>query len=334
MKVVPAYRASVFAALTVLGGVLAGAPALADSGKLVLYTSQLEADARQTVEAFKAGNPGIEVDWVRGGTTELMNKVRAEIAAGAPRADLLLIADAVTMEALKADNRLLAYANAPVTEYRQGTHDAQGYWFGTKLITTGIMYNTAAKMVPESWLDLLKEEAKGTTVMPSPLYSGAAAIHMAAIKEQDSLGGVGFYEKLAANGVTAAKGNGGIMKSVASGEKLYGVVVEYLPLREQAKGAPVRFVFPKEGVSAVTEPVAIMANTQNPDGAKRFVDFLLSREGQELAATQGFIPAMPGVNPPPGFPKPEEVKLMPYDPAQALKDDTANKQSFADMFGG
>ncbi|WP_448205950.1 ABC transporter substrate-binding protein [Azospirillum sp. sgz302134] len=326
------------ARLTAVGAAIATAlllalPAQAASGKLVLYTSQLEADAKQTVEAFKAKNPGVEVEWIRSGTTELMNKLRAEIAAGGPQADLLLIADAVTMESLKAEKRLLPYTDAPVQGYRPGTHDPDGTWFGTKLITTGIAYNTAAPMKPASWLDLLKPEAKGTTVMPSPLYSGAAAIHMAAMKNQPALG-MGWYEKMQANGATAAKGNGGILKSVAGGEKLYGVIVDYLPIREQLKGAPVAFVFPKEGVSAVTEPVAILNTTKNPDAAKAFVAFLLSKDGQELAAKQGFLPALPGVAPPEGFPDPATITLLPYDPAQALKDDETNKRDFADLFGG
>lgn len=312
---------------------LLGLPAQAASGKLVLYTSQLEPDAKQTVEAFEAKNPDVHVEWIRSGTTEIMNKLRAEITAGAPQPDLLLIADAVTMESLKAEGRLMPYADAPVAGYRPGTHDADKTWFGTKLITTGIVYNTAAAMKPTSWLDLLKPEAKGTTVMPSPLYSGAAAIHMAAIEAQPTLGKA-YYEKLKDNGVTAAKGNGGILKSVAGGEKLYGMVVDYLPIRAAAKGAPVAFVFPKEGVSAVTEPVAILKTAKNPEAAKAFVAFLLSKEGQELASRQGFLPALPGVKPPEGFPDPSTITLMSYDPAKALKDDETNKKAFADLFGG
>ena len=57
---------------------------------------------------------------------------------------------------------------------------------------------------------------------------------------------------------------------------MYGVIVDYLPIRESAKGSPVTFVFPKEGVSAVTEPVAILKTAKNVEAAKAFVDFLLS----------------------------------------------------------
>jgi hypothetical protein len=90
------------------------AAAQAPGGKLVLYTSQPERDAAQTVAAFKKAQPGVEVDVFRSGTTEVMGKLAAEFAAGAPRADVLLLADAATMEALKKDGRLLAYREAKI----------------------------------------------------------------------------------------------------------------------------------------------------------------------------------------------------------------------------
>ncbi len=51
-------------------------------GKLVLYTSQPERDASQTVAAFKRAQPGVEVEVFRSGTTEVMGKLAAEFAGG------------------------------------------------------------------------------------------------------------------------------------------------------------------------------------------------------------------------------------------------------------
>ena len=45
---------------------------------LVLYTSQPNEDAQATVDAFQAANPGIEVEWVREGTTKIMAKLMAQ----------------------------------------------------------------------------------------------------------------------------------------------------------------------------------------------------------------------------------------------------------------
>ena len=324
------------AAAGLLGAVAAAfwSPAAsAASGKLVLYTSQLEADAQQTVDEFKKLHPGVEVEWTRSGTTDLMNRLRAEFQAGSPQPDVLLIADAVTMESLKQDDRLARFEKAPIGDYQAGLYDPDLTYFGTKLITTGIAYNKNAKMKPTSWADLLKPEAKNLVSMPSPLYSGAAAIHMATLKDAPGLG-MDYFEKLQANGAVAVRGNGGVMTAVAGGEKLYGVLIDYLPIRENLKGAPVEFVFPTDGVSAVSEPVAILSTARNPEAAQEFVSFLLSREGQELASAQGFLPAHPDVAPPKGFPRLSEIKVLPLDSAKALAEDQANKMAFADLFGG
>jgi iron(III) transport system substrate-binding protein len=313
-------------------GLLAAASAHAATGKLVLYTSQPNKDAQETVDAFTRAHPDVEVEWIRDGTTKVMAKLRAEFAAGAPKPDVLLIADVVTMEALKQEGRLMAHPAAPVEAYDSSLYDRDRTYFSTKLITTGIMYNTGAPMRPAEWTDLVKPEAKGLVAMPSPLTSGAATVHMATLTANPALGW-DYYRKLAENGVQPKGGNGGTFKAVAGGEKLYGVVVDFVPIRAKAKGSPVEFVFPKSGVSAVTEPVAILSTAANPEAAKAFIDFLLSRQGQELAASQGYLAAHPDVAPPPGFPPRSAITLMAFDASKALADAEANKARFAEIFG-
>ncbi|WP_422074930.1 ABC transporter substrate-binding protein [Tranquillimonas rosea] len=303
------------------------------SGTLTLYTSQPNADAQETVAAFEDRHPDVEVEWFRDGTTKVMAKLRAEFQAGQPQPDVLLIADMVTMEGLKGEGRLMAYPEADTSAYSAGIMDDEGYYFSTKLITTGIVYNTSAEMVPSSYQDLLKPEAEGQIAMPSPLTSGAATIHMATLTSNPDLGW-DYYQGLADQNANPQGGNGGTYQAVAGGEKLYGFVVDFLPIRNKAEGAPVEFVFPEEGVSAVTEPAAILSTAQNPGAAKAFIDFLISREGQEMAAGQGYLPAHPDVMPPEGFPARDGISLMAFDPAEALANDQENKERFMDLFGG
>ena len=175
-------------------------PALAQSvgGKLVLYTSQPDRDAQQTVAGFRTIHPGVEVEVFRSGTTEVMAKLAAEIAGGQPRPDVLLIADAVSMELLKAENRLERHETKLVEGLSRAAYDSDFTYFGTKLITTGIVYNRAAKLKPTSWTDLVKPELKGQIAMASPLYSGAAAIKLGAVAARPDLGWA-FVEGLKAN---------------------------------------------------------------------------------------------------------------------------------------
>ena len=228
---------------------------------LTLYTSQPNRDAQITVDAFQAQNPEIEVEWVRDGTTKLMTKLRAELASGVVKPDVLLIADSVTMESMIADQHLYAYRSPYRAEFSPSLYNDKGFYHGTKLITSGIVKHKSAKENPKNWTELTGSEYKGQLVMPSPLYSGAALIHLATLTDNPMLGW-DYYEGLKANGAMAQGGNGGVLKAVATGTKSYGVIVDYLAIREAAKGSPIEFVFPEEGVSMVTEPVAIMEKSK------------------------------------------------------------------------
>ncbi|AQU83721.1 MULTISPECIES: ABC transporter substrate-binding protein [unclassified Halomonas] len=300
---------------------------------LTLYTSQPNSDAQQTVDAFKAAYPDIDVEWVRDGTTQLMTRLRSELSAGVSNPDVLLIADSMTMESLKQEGHLQPYLSDERSGYDADLYDPEGYYYGTKLITTGIVYNTGAVHQPQSWQDLLGPDYEGMVTMPSPLYSGAALIHMAAISANPSLG-ADYYDALHANRAEAQGGNGGVFNAVAAGAKPYGIVVDFLPIREAVKGSPVEFVFPEEGVSAVTEPVAIMQGAKNLDAAQKFVDFVLSQQGQELVSQQGYLPARDDITPPEGFPERDSIVLMPVDIEQTLAQEAELKQHFSDLFGG
>ncbi|MTH78544.1 ABC transporter substrate-binding protein [Paracoccus aestuariivivens] len=307
-------------------------PFAASAETLKLYTSQPNEDARKTVEAFEAAHPGTKVDWVRDGTTQLMARMAAEIAAGAGQPDVLLIADTVTLEGMAHEGKLAAYKSPEAAAYDPALYSPEGYYHSTKLITTGIAYNTGATAVPTAWADLVKPDYKGMVAMPSPLYSGAALIHLATLTAAPALGW-SYYEALAANDTLADGGNGGVFKAVAAGEKPYGVLVDYMALRAKAEGSPIDFVFPTEGVTYVTEPVAIMAGAANKADAEKFVDFVLSEAGQNLVVEMGYIPARNGIASPEGFPARGDIKLMAFDPAKTLADTEANKSKFAEVFG-
>jgi iron(III) transport system substrate-binding protein len=126
------------------------------SGRLMVYTSQPSSQMAKVVEAFNKAHPKVQISLYRSGTTEVMNRLQAEFAAGRPQADVVLVADAVATTQLKNDGRLLTYANAPADKVPAALIDPDKTFFGTKLITTGIVYNTKlVSTAPTSWNDLL-----------------------------------------------------------------------------------------------------------------------------------------------------------------------------------
>lgn len=147
-----------------------------------------------------------------------MNRLAAEFAAGSPQPDVLLIADTVVMEGLKAEDRLLAFADADTTDTDPALHDAEGFYFSTKLITTGFAYSTENVPAPvTSWAALTDPAIASRLTMASPLYSGAAMIHVGTIANTTGFGWE-YHETLAANGAIAGRGNGGVLSAVANGE--------------------------------------------------------------------------------------------------------------------
>ncbi|GGG66485.1 ABC transporter substrate-binding protein [Salipiger pallidus] len=316
--------------LTVAASLLSSA-AYAET-TLTLYTSQTPELAQQTVDAFEAKHPDINVEWTRNGTSALMNVMRAEIEAGQVQPDVLLVADVINLGELKAGGHLMAYPDAPVEGYAPETYDPDMTFFGTKAMTTGIVYNTNTAEPVSTWNELLTEENRGQIAVPSPLYSGAALNHLhAMLANKDDAWA--FYEGLNELDIMPEGGNGPATNAVATGMAKYAILVDSTALRAKAAGSPIEFIVPEDGVSFITEPAAIMSTTEHPEEAKLLIDFLLSQEAQELAAEQGSIPMMAGVEGPEGYPVLDEIKLLGYDADNAVEINEDVRAKFADIFG-
>lgn len=73
----------------------------------------------------------------------------------------------------------------------------------------------------------------------------------------------------------------GVPEAVIGGQYGIGVVIDFFGLSAIASGQPIEFVYPSI-TSLVPANVGIVRNAPNPEGARRFVNFLLSDEGQRL----------------------------------------------------
>lgn len=301
------------------------------SGTLRLYTSQPDADAQQTARAFEAAYPGVTVEIFRSGTEEVISRFLLEVEAGAPQADVLLVADAPTFELLKERELLEPYCSPEAAAIDPQYYDPECHYFGTKILATVIVYNTALAAPIGSWAELASAP-RGTVIMPSPSYSGAAAYNLGVITRSEGLGWA-WYEALAANGTVLVQGNGAVIRNVASGEQSYGMVVDFLAIRARNEGSPVEVVYPSEGVPIITEPVGIVRGAANLEAARAFVDFVLSQAGQQVAVDIGYMPLRADVTPPAGFPALSELALLSAPPAELAQTRDADKTRFAELFG-
>ena len=312
--------------LLVLGSALAQ-----PSGSLRLYTSQPDADAAATAAAFEAAYPGVSVEIFRSGTEQVIARLLLEAEAGAPQADVLLLADAPTFALLKERELLEAYVPAE-SVVDAAWFDADGFYVGTKALASLIAYNTNMVTDPvSSWAEFAALEA-GSVIMPSPNYSGAAAFNLGVFTRDDRIGWA-WYETLAAKDVTLVQGNGAVLRGVAEGERPYGFVVDYLPIRALLEGSPVGIVYPTEGVPVITEPAGIVAGTPNLEAARAFIDFLVSEAGQQLSADLGYLPLSDAVAPPTGFTPLSDITVLAADAADLASTREDDKARFGELFG-
>lgn len=305
-----------------------------EEGTFTLYTSQPEEDIAKLIQAFNEKYPDIQVKVFRSGTEEVISKVLAEKETGKIQADALLVSDSFTFDKLAQEDLLQAYASKELSQIPEAYVDKNHLYTGTKVIVTGLAVNTDLVKAEEitSFADLTKESVKGKIMIPSPLYSGAASLNLSILTQQETIGWK-FYEGLKANEVFVGKGNGTVRDALINGQQGVGMLVDYMANRAAQDGAPITFVYPKEGALYVTEPIGILKGAANAQAAEKFVDFILSEEGQTATAKMGYTPVRKGVPAPEGLKAVQDIQPLPFDAAKVLETRDADKEQFADLFG-
>src|SRR5699024_5540991 len=138
-------------------------------------------------------------------------KIQAEQQAGDVQADMLLVADAVTFESLKEQDMLLEYKSSETEQIPEAFVDSDSMYTGTKVMSTALVVNTdQVSDMPTSWKILSNQASSGQVIMPSPLYSGAAAYNLGVLTRNDDFAW-DFYEKIQANDPMITQGNGDVL---------------------------------------------------------------------------------------------------------------------------
>ncbi|MGE5816797.1 MAG: ABC transporter substrate-binding protein [Deltaproteobacteria bacterium] len=278
--------------------------------RVLLYTSVPQELATQFADAFMKKRPDIKVEIYRAGSTEVGAKLAAEREVGGIRADLLWLADAPVYYDLRQRGELLGYVSPEAKSIPAELKDPKGFFTAGRLINMIIAVNTQVtplKDAPKSWKDF--PELGKKAAMGNPLYSGSNFVTVAAFVKKD--GNWSWFERARAKGVAIVRGNSDAADALAGKEFGIAMTLDYIVAGLIKKGAPLAIVWPTDGAISVPSPIAIIKGTKNPTGSKAFVDFVLSKEGQEFLVKQEVIPVRADVAPPKGQPSAKQIKFMP-----------------------
>jgi len=255
--------------------------------KLMVYTSMKESLIGKLRDAFVKKHPDITFDYYSAGAGKLMAKIAAERQSGKMTVDVLWHSEVPDFYQLKKEGMLEKYVSPEAKNVKSTVKDPDGYFTPARLGTLGISYNTKkVSAPPKSWQDLLDPRFKGGFGIANPALSGTAFMSIAMIVNTM---GWDYIHKLKENGAKVGQGSGQVVDDTASGDLKASLGVDYIVTDKMEKGATIGFAYPKE-MLVIPSPVAIIKGSPNQPAAQKFIDFLLSKEGQTIVASSGTLP--------------------------------------------
>lgn len=170
--------------------------------------------------------------------------------------------------------------------------------------------------VPKTWDDLLDPRLKGEIQIADPRSSGTAYTILATLIQ--TMGEEKAYEylhKLNANVSQYVKSNL-VTSNLSRGESAVTIGFIHAYQTEKERGAKVDWVLPEGKLGYALGGTSILKNARNLDNAKKFVDFVLSKEMQEYPWRQlGVyqISANAKAELPKNFVNPKNLDLLDFD---------------------
>ena len=290
--------------------------------ELRVYSIIHDEETEALTKLFTA-KTGIPVSYLRATTGELVNRVITE--KNDPQADILL--GGASSYHIQADKEgaLESYASPLAKNLPSYAVASDNTWTGFCVLTLGIGVNSkrfAEKFpgtpLPKTWEDLLNPAFKGEIVLNNPAASSTGYIFVQ--NQLQRLGDEKGWEYLLAltKNVGQFPDSGSApAKLLGTGEYALGVSYLHALAKYNAQGFSVKPIAPPQSAGDV-DCVSIMKNTKNLSAAKKFVDFMLSVEAQELMSEFTFTaPVNPEAKAVSGSIAISDIDLIDYDVQKA-----------------
>ena len=296
-------------------------------GSLVWYTSTSVEDIKRLFDVFNKKYPFIKTEFFNAGSATLYNRVVNEARVGKVFFDLIAIRGVETHRLIK-EGFMQPYVSPENAAYPQGFKDSRGYWVDYFDAYNVIGYNTklvSKDQAPKNWDDLLNPMWRGKIALDDEMYSWYAAMAVAWGKERAQR----FMKSLAKQDIQLRSGQTLIANLMAAGEFPVAMVLAHRIEKMKEQGAPVEWVTTLDPITASLHPIGVAAKAPHPNAAKLFIDFVLSKEGQQIVLASGRTPARPGID---TKMQAKNLKLFPV-PLELGDDYNRYLKEFRELFG-
>ena len=292
----------------------------AEDKRLLIYTSHKEELWKPIVKEFEE-RTGIWVEVVSGGTNLLLEEIAEK--KGEVDADLFFGGGVESLNAFS--DYFIPYEAKGIEEVDPQFRSATDVWTPFSALPVVLIYNEKLLSPEElgSWKDVLAPKYKGKIAMANPAYSASAftgllsfekAVQEETDSTEDSDGDKEILPRIAKQlDGKEYTDSGEVPEAVADGSKLVGITLEETALKYMAKGENIGIVYPKEGTTVVPDAGAILKGAKHLENAQKFLDFSISKDGQEILQKRfhrrAVLTSMAGE----GEPSLLEIKRLSYD---------------------
>ncbi len=294
-------------------------------GTVALYTSLNLKDSVPITDAFEKKYPGVKVSLWRASSEKVVQRALTEARAKRYSPDVFET-NGPEMEILYRETLLEPFHSPAFKDLPPAAFPKHRHWVADRFNFFVIGYNTnlvKPEEVPNSYQDLLK-----------PFWAGKVGIEASdvdwfgsVVKAMGEKEGLAFFRKLAESRPQLRTGHTLIAELLASGEiPLAATVYNHNVERLTQKGAPVKWK-PLSPTFGRPNGIGLAKNAPHPHAGLLFVDFMLSREGQELLKERNRVPSSNAVDSPLN-----KFKYEMIDPAIVLDESGKWEKLWSDLF--
>lgn len=269
---------------------LACGPSAAEEDKVVVLTSYPQETLSLFETAFEKANPGtrLEIVWrmPRDAMPYLLepDSHGVDVYWSASARNYSELAGRGMLAALPSDPALPQdIGGFPIAEpkllYRASEIAGYGFTCNRKTLAE------RSQQCPKTWAALANPALTGRVLLPVPSKVGFAPLMYEILLQR--LGwekGWALIGEFGANATLFVPGGAFITDRVAKGEEDVGVTIDFFAQAAAAGGAPLDFVYP-DIVGFSPAHVGVLASAPHPQGARKYVEFLLSDAGQRILAS-------------------------------------------------
>src|SRR5688572_17032852 len=266
-------------------------------------------------KAYEKKYPNDKVEILNKQTTAGMAFVREQPAGN--RAEVFWVSAPDAFEVLSSEKLLqkldLPTGGIPDKVGSYPVNDPEGFYRGQALAGYGLMWNTrymqAHKLpAPKEWADLMNPVYFGHVATSAPSRSGTTHLTFETILQGEGWDkGWNQILQIGGNCASITERSFGVPDGVQNGQFGIGLVIDFFGLAAKNSGFPTDFAYPSV-TAIVPANIAVVAGAKSAEAGKRFMQFTLSEEGQQLLFDPKIsrLPVLPAMysKAPAGYPNP------------------------------